>query len=180
MSPTSHSPYTFRQISLVGIFGVLLLVLSSCGSGSAETTKGSSSGNTTGTPTPNATTTTTKADGSVHGCPSNTVVSTTSKQANVTIQSTNINSTVTAHVGDIIEIRLPFGQKWAGPAVIPTNLQQQQPTGYALPSSNVCVWRFIARSTGMANLEFHNQPLCIKGRACAMFIMVDPISIDVK
>jgi hypothetical protein len=157
---------TRRPIALIGILGVLLLVLSACGSTS-----------TSSTPTPTGTT----GYGSTHGCPSDTIVSTTLKPANVTVRDTDINSTVTAHVGNIIEVRLPFGQKWTGPSSIPSNLQQQQPAGYALPSDNVCIWRFTAQSAGTAQLDFQSQALCLnKDEVCPGVITKDPIIIDVK
>jgi hypothetical protein len=92
----------------------------------------------------------------------------------------DINAVVTAHVGNVIEVEFPFGTRWGGPTTIPSNLQQDQPAGYASPSGNVCVWRFTATGTGMANLEFHAQALCSMGQECPMFIELDPISIDVK
>jgi hypothetical protein len=98
----------------------------------------------------------------------------------VIIRDRDINSTVTAHVGDTIEVRLPFGTKWTGPAQIPANLQEQPPTGYAFPSDNVCVWRFAAQSAGTATLDFHSQPICTKGEMCPMFITDNPVTIDVK
>jgi hypothetical protein len=160
---------TRRPIVLIGILGVLLLVLSACGPNSSSTGSG--------TPTPTGTT----GYGSTHGCPSDTVVSTTPKPANVTIRDTDINSTVTAHIGDTIEVRLPFGQKWTGPSSIPSNLQQQQPAGYALPSDNVCIWRFVAQSAGTARLDFDSQALCLKkDEACPGVITKDTIIIDVK
>jgi hypothetical protein len=116
----------------------------------------------------------------MHGCPSDTVVSTPPKHADVIIQKTDINATVSAHVGDIIEIRLPYGQKWSGPRAIPDNLQQQQPAGYALTPDNVCVWRFLAQSGGIAHLDFYMQALCSNGQMCPMFIANIPFTIDIK
>ncbi len=157
---------TRRPIALIGILGISLLVLSACGPNPGS-----------GTPPPTGTT----GYGSTHGCPSDTVVSTPPKLANVTIRDTDINSTVTAHVGDIIEVRLPFGQKWTGPSSLPSNLQQQQPAGYAWTSDNVCIWRFTAQSVGRAQLDFHSQALCLKkDEACPGVITKDTIIIDVK
>jgi hypothetical protein len=176
--------HLLRQVALISIVGVLLLVLSACGPNASSTTTGSGPGNTTGTqaphPTPTPTATTTGGYGSIHGCPSDTVVSTAPKQANVIIQDKDINSTVTAHIGDIIEVRLPFGQKWSGPASIPSNLQQQQPAGYAFTPDNVCIWRFVAQSAGLARLDFYMRALCLKGMMCPMFIVDDSFNIDVK
>jgi hypothetical protein len=181
-----HIPHPFstvRQMAILGIVGVLFLVLSACGPNPSSTATGSGSGSTTDTPTTHSTPTptiTTGGYGSIHGCPSNTVVSTPLKQANVTIRNTDVNSTVIAHVGDTIEVLLPFGQKWGGPIQLPTNLEQQQPAGYAFIPDNVCIWRFVAQNTGIANLDFTMQALCVKGVMCPMYIANVTFTVNVK
>jgi hypothetical protein len=91
-----------------------------------------------------------------------------------------MNTTVVAHVGDVIEVRLPFGQKWTGPTSVPTNLEQQQPAGYAFEPDEVCIWRFVAQSRGSANLDFYWQALCTQGQVCAMYIANAPFTVDVR
>jgi hypothetical protein len=172
----SHIPQPLRQIAIIGIIGVLSLILSACGPNSSSSTTGAPAAHATPTPTVIAV----GGYGSIHGCPSNTVVSTAPKQANVTIQATDINTTVSAHVGDTIEVRLPFGQKWSGPSSTPTNLEQQEPAGYAFTSDNVCIWRFVAQSAGTAHLDFYRQALCLKGEMCPMFIADEPFTIEVQ
>src|SRR5215472_12194920 len=93
-----HKPHLHRPIALIGILGILLLVLAACSPQASSATASSGSAHIT----PNSTTTT--GYGRIHGCPSDTVVSTTPPQAAVIIQKTDINSTVTAHVGDLIEV----------------------------------------------------------------------------
>jgi hypothetical protein len=175
----SHIPHPQRQIAIISILGILLLVLAACGPNASSSTTGAPTPHSTPYPTPTPTATAVGGYGD-HGCPGNTVVSTAPKQANVTIRLTDINSTVSAHVGDLIEIRLPFGQKWSGPSSIPANLQQQQPAGYAFTSDNVCIWRFAAQSAGTAHLDFHSQALCSKGEMCPMFITNETFTIEVK
>jgi hypothetical protein len=169
----AHIPHPQRSIALIGLLGILLLVLTACGPHTSSTT-GSGSGKTTPTPTP------TGGYGNIHGCPSSTVVSTPPQQANVIIQRTDVNTTITAHVGDVIEIRLSFGEKWSGPESIPSNLQQQQPAGYTSTSDNACIWRFVALSAGAARLDFYMQALCPNGMLCPMFIADLPFTIDIQ
>ena len=169
----SHIPHPHRPIVLIGLLSILLLVLAVYGPKASSTTTGSGSSS----PTP---TTTSRGYGSIHGCPSDAVVSNAPKQANVIIGNKDINSTVIAHTGDIIEVRLPFGQKWSGPAFIPSNLQQQQPAGYASTPDNACIWRFVAQSAGVAQLDFYMQALFLNGQICPMFIADMPFTIDVK
>lgn len=170
-------PHKHRFQVLIIFFGILLFVLAACGPQTSSATIGSGS---TMHPTPAPTPTTTGDYGSVHGCPSDTIVSTAPPQANVIIRDTDINSTVSAHVGDSIEVRLPFGRKWSGPVTITSNLEQQQPTGYASAADNACIWRFVAQSAGVAQLDFYMQALCLNGQMCPMFIANMPFTIDVK
>ena len=168
----SHIPYPLRQITLIGILSVLSLILSACGPNSSSTTNGSGSGSK---PTPTKTT----VNNNIDSCPSNTVISTPPQQANVTIRITDSNSTVTAHIGDTIEVQLPFGQKWSGPLSTPVNLQLQQPAGYAFTPDKVCIWRFVAQSAGTAHLEFYGQALCPKGVMCPMYIIDESFTLEV-
>lgn len=184
MSHILRSAYTLCRVGIIGLIGILLLVLPACGPTFSSTASSPGSGGTANTPisrpTSTPTVTTIPGYGNTHGCPSNTVASAPLESANVTIRNTDMNSTVIAHTGDIIEIRLPFGHKWTGPTSIPTVLQEQQPAGYALASDQICIWRFVAQSTGRANLDFYWQALCLQGQMCPMFIANAPFIIDVK
>jgi len=80
----------------------------------------------------------------------------------------------------MIEVRLPFGQKWGGPMQVPTNLAPQQPAGYAFMPDNVCIWRFVAQRAGIANLDFTMQALCTKGVMCPMYIANETFTVDVQ
>ena len=90
---------------IVPIVLILAFVLAACGT---NTGSGSSTGSTGSTPTsapPTVKSTTT-------GCPNNAVVNPAPVTPNVTIRLTNSNGTIVAHNGDLIEVRLPFGQQW--------------------------------------------------------------------
>jgi len=108
------------------------------------------------------------------------VVSTAPKQANVLIKPANANSTITAHVGDVVEVRLPFGHKWGGPNTAVSNLQLQSPAGYAWIADSVCVWRFNATGTGSTVLNFSSQPLCKAGQMCPMYILELAFKVNVQ
>jgi hypothetical protein len=90
------------------------------------------------------------------------------------------NATIAAAVGDTIEIRLPFGHKWGGPANTQGTLIMQQPAGYAVKSEKSCVWRFVATQSGKSNLSFTTQALCPHNAMCPMYIAVISYTIDVK
>ena len=151
---------------------LLLVVLAACGSNT------SSGGSSTGS-APSSSPTSVNGYGTAYGCPSNAVVTTTNA-ANVTIQRSQANSTITAHNGDTIEILLPFGQKWSGPAVSQGQLELQSPAGYAAKSNNACVWRFVAKGTGTTNLMFHAQAICKPNEMCPQYILSVPFTITIQ
>lgn len=155
-------------VFLVGVLVTLLaFVLAACGT---NTGGGSGSSHpTSGSPTASQT-----------GCPSSTVVTTPLSPANVVLKPANSNSTITTQVGSVIEIDLPYGQAWSGPTVSQGGLSLEQPAGFALTPSLVCVWRFTAQGTGTAQLEFYGKAICKAGQACPQYIMRLPFTIAVK
>jgi hypothetical protein len=99
----------------------------------------------------------------------------------VVLTNANSGTTITAKKGDTIEIKLAFGHTWQGP----TNLSQslltvQGPAGYAFPSAKVCVWRFLAASTGTAHFSFEGRPICQPNQACPMYIMAVPFTVTIE
>ncbi len=171
--------FSLQKRALIPLTMLVLFVFLLVGCGKANT-GGSSTAGSGSVTTPTAVPTSVKGYGSVNGCPSDMVVSTTPPKANVTLQYSAVNTTVTAYNGDVIEIRLPFGHKWSGPLFSQGVLQMQSPEGYAWKANNVCVWRFVAHGTGSVSLNFSSQPLCKRGQMCPMYIMVVPFKIDVK
>jgi hypothetical protein len=157
---------------IISLATVFAFILTACG---ANSNSGSSSTSTGTTPAP-VTTSTVNA----YGCPSNAVVGTTSAPANIVLKTSNSNTTVTAHQGDVIEIQLPFGQSWNGPTTSQGVLQLQTPYGYASQTANSCIWRFTAQGTGTTQLNFYGRALCKKGQLCPQYVVSVPFSIHVK
>jgi len=164
-----------RRKSLWLIFSlatVLAFILTACGTNSNS---GSSSTSTGTTAAPISTSILNS-----HGCPSNAVVSTTSAPANVVLKTSNSNTAVTAHQGDVIEIQLPFGQLWNGPTTSQGVLQLQTPYGYASQTVNSCIWRFTVQGVGTTQLNFYGKAICNKGQMCPQYVISVPFSIRVK
>lgn len=157
---------------LVPLALMLAFVLGACGSNGGTTTTG---GGSTPTPPPKSGTI-----GTPYGCPNNTVVGTSQRKPNVIVGLTNSHSTVIAHNGDLIEVRLPFGQQWAGPAISQGVLQVQQPAGYASMSDKMCIWHFVAQGTGTTQLNFTSRAICKKGQLCPQYVLDVPFTIAVK
>ena len=154
----------------LGSFLVLLVfALAACGS---NTSGGSTTTGAGSTATPPAT-------ASAYGCPG-TVMTTAPSPAKIVLKQSDSNSTITAHVGDVVEIDLPFGQTWTGPTASQGELQLQGPAGYAVTASKMCVWRFTAQSAGTTQVEFYGKAICQKGQMCPLYIMRIPYTIVVK
>lgn len=167
---SAHRGMFFALVSLVAL---LALLLAACGTNTNTGSGSSSPGGTTPTATAPTTTNTT-------GCPSNTTISTTPTPANIVLKPSNSNTTITAHVGDVIEVDLPFGQMWNGPTASQGGLQLQPPAGYPWTPTKVCVWRFTVQGAGTTQLLFTGKAICKKGEACPQYIMSLPYTIVAK
>lgn len=161
---------------LILFCSILMLILTLAACGSKVGTTGAGGGQTL---TPSPASGLVKGYGTSVGCPSDMVVSNAPTKANVLIQLTNMDNTVTTHVGDIIEVRLPFGHKWRGPGTALHGLELQPPAGYAWKADSVCIWRFVAKGTGTTQLLFQSQPLCKPGEMCPMYITAIPFTVVV-
>ena len=154
---------------LVSLATLLTFVLAAC--------EGTGSGiGSAPTPTP----TTVQGYGTTHGCPSDAVVTSTPPTANVTVKLTDANATVTAQVGDVLEIQLPFGLRWTGPTLSGGGLHMQSPAGYASTALGMCIWRFSAIGVGMIDLTFFARAICQKGQFCPHYVLAFPFTIVVK
>lgn len=167
-----HSASQKTLLFIVSLAALLPFVLAACGS-----TGGPGPG-TGSTPTP--TPTTVQGYGTAHGCPSDAVVTPAPPAANVTVKLTDANATIMAHVGDVIEIQLPFGLRWTGPTTSGGGLQSQTPAGYASTDSGMCIWRFSASSAGTTHLTFSARAICLKDQYCPQFILALLFTIVVK
>jgi hypothetical protein len=178
-----HLPEGIRRYWFLSIcFLVLTTLLVACGgaTSSSSSSSGSSQGNSGGSTRSGTSSTLVNVNGTANGCPSTAVVTGEAGKASVIVKSAQINQTISAHNGDVIEIQLPFGHKWTGPITSQGILQIQGPAGYASKSANACVWRFVAKGTGTAQLIFHSQALCQPGQVCPMYITAMPFDFNVK
>jgi len=157
---------------ILSLATALAFILTACG---ANSSSGSGSTSTGTAPVPIATSTLNS-----YGCPSNTVINTASPPANVVLKTSNSNTMVTAHQGDVIEIQLPFGQLWNGPTASQGALQLQTPYGYPSQTASSCIWRFTAQGTGTTQLTFFGRAICKKGQLCPQYVISVPFSVHVN
>ncbi len=172
--PISRGQIIRRQsfLFIVPLTLVLAFLLGACGSNGGTST---GAGSTTPTSAPISVT----SKGILEGCPS-AAVNPSSAKPNVIINMKNSNSIISAHNGDLIEVRLPFNEKWTGPTTSQGVLELQEPAGYVLSSDKVCIWHFVAKGTGTTTLTFSGRAICKAGQMCPMYIMNVPFTIDVK
>lgn len=144
---------------------VLACVLAACGTNSIT---GSPGGQGTASPIPSPT----QGQASLHGCPGAAVVATRPTPAGVVLTTKNSGSTVNVTRGETIEVDLPFGHVWSGPANLsPGLLTMQTPAGYEASAIGACVWRFTAIGPGSVRLSFVGRPVCEKGQVCPLYVM---------
>ncbi|MBA3823207.1 MAG: hypothetical protein H0X24_04770 [Ktedonobacterales bacterium] len=144
----------------------LALCLASCGASST------SSGNAGSLPVAGTTVATTAA------CPDMTKNVTWPTVASTQISATQ--SSVSATVGERIEVVLPVTARWRfSPASGGSVLQLQQPAGYFDAVRQSCVWRFVAVAKGQTTLVYAKTALCVPGTKCSQVALALPIDITV-
>lgn len=164
-----RTPIVIRRrpfILVIALASLFAFVFAACGAASTGT--GSS-----------ATPTAVQGYGAVYGCPSDAVVS-NSAAPNVLVSLANKDSTVMAHSGNLVEVDLPFGQRWSGPTSSQGELQLQNPYGYALKDKGVCAWQFVAQGSGTTHLTYSGRAICEPGKLCPQYITQIEFTIDIK
>lgn len=174
---------------------LLLLTLAACGTPAGSSGLGSNGGNgntgstaggsnsaLTPTPTHSQGGTQTGTSTTVTGCPNPTNVTAQPAVANAVLTSNGANAPkATIKKGEIVEVDLPFGHNWSGPAGNTQHLlEMQQPAGYASQAKHACVWRFLATASGTTEVNFTGRPICQKGQLCPMYIMDASFTITVQ
>lgn len=161
-----------RRFLFVVIVFVLTIAITACGSNASKTTTTSSS------PQHSVTATLTGIPGQGTSCPSHVTVTTPPPPPTVLMTPPTSKQLYVAHIGDTIEVDLPFGEAWTGPIQPAGVLQMQTPAGFAW--GNMCVWRFQARSTGTAPLTFIGHALCKKSVHCLFSVNEAAFTVVVK
>ena len=91
------------------------------------------------------------------------------------------NRSGAAHVGDMVQVRLPTTTKWSFTSAQPTGtLTATQPSGALIHSVNACVWSFHAAAAGTATLSFIGQALCEPGKPCPNYRLAMNFTVTVS
>ena len=161
-----------RRFMFIVIVFLLTVTITACGSNVSKTTTTSSPPSRTATPM------LTGIPGGVASCPSHVIVTTPPPPPSVLMTPSTSKQLYVAHIGDTIEVDLPFGEAWNGPIHPAEVLQVQTPAGYAW--GKMCIWRFMARSTGIAPLAFVGHALCKKSVPCFLSVNEAAFTVVVK
>jgi hypothetical protein len=161
---------------IISLVSALAFVLTACG-----TNPGTTAGSAGTGATPTASQTAINGYGASYGCQSD-IVNATPPTPNIRVSSSSANTTITAHVGDVIEFDLSSRQRWIGPTTSQGKLQLQIPYGYVWKTSNttVCVWQFVAKGTGETQVSFTAMALCKKGVVCPHYALDLPFTVVVN
>lgn len=179
----------FRNLSTlrrIAPLAVLVLALGVAGCGAAGTAGAASGSGAPGTPTPNASV---NPGGprqtSVRPClgPSGSV-SDVNPQPAVVLTPASADHPATAHVGDIIQVRLSTTRSWrylnsAGNSS--GVLEMLQPASIQDGTLGLCVWNFKAQSAGTATLNFAGSPTCDQPNAvCPQNVLALTFTVNVS
>jgi hypothetical protein len=157
-----------RRTAWLGLALFATLGLAACGVTSTTGGAGTTATSPTATSKPTST-----------GCPlPNQMIS--RAPANVTVRPVSEGvKPVSITVGQIIEVQLPFGHRWALFPPGSSDLTVQSPAGYGDASVQSCIWRFQGAQAGSETLIFEEQPLCQSGMECPNYVTQIQIPVTV-
>ncbi len=158
------------------MLGLLATLLTGCGVTTVTSIGGGSTPGTTGGQTSVTPTATKPAPGTAatpgprelvaRPCPGPYGSVTEAGTPNVVLTGYNPQGTAQAHIGDLVQVRLPISMRWTmGPA--PTGMVVISPVGIQDATLNVCAWTFRAQSAGTSILTFTGMNLCDPHAPCA-------------
>ncbi|HEV8191836.1 MAG TPA: hypothetical protein VGP82_10185 [Ktedonobacterales bacterium] len=190
---TSGEKYTRRRGSAttIGVVGPLALALLVAGCGASTLTPGSTSAatqTTSTTPEPGANATATAQASQSPASVANATSCSPSNQQTIDVgnprfvlAATTPGRTVTVHVGDIVQVRLPSTSRWSFQAVQgAAALTSIAPSGMYAPALKACVWTFQATSAGAETLRYAGAPICKPGQPCAAYRIAMDFSVNVS
>lgn len=166
-----HPSRSGRMHSVSPVVCVLLVVVCIGGLAGCGASSGANGGvSSTATPT-------TKTG--VKGCPGGTggAVDVGTPTLVLTIKDADHESK--AHVGDVIQVRLPATQRWAmekGGAGI---LEMLQPAGYWDVTASACIWNFRAAKVGATTVSFVGTALCDPKEPCPKYAIYEGFQVTV-
>lgn len=177
----------YRVAHLIGLLALALLV-AGCGVTTANggelassTPSATISATVTSSPAPPSVPTPTQTatgGGSAVACPDS---SDSPGNPTLILTPTTPDRVGSAHVGDMVQVRLPTSSKWTyAPAQSAGALSPTQPSGVLIHSLNSCVWSFNAVATGTQTLSFTGQAICKPGKPCADYRIAITFNVTVS
>ncbi len=154
------------------VCGLLMAVciggLAGCGAGSGVNGGGGVS--STATPTMKA---------AVKGCPIGTGGAVDVGTPTLVLTITDANHESKAHVGDVIQVRLPATQRWTLDKEGAGILEMLQPAGYWDASASACIWNFRAAKVGATTVSFVGMALCEPKVPCPQYAIYEQFLVTV-
>ena len=96
-------------------------------------------------------------------------------------QGGTVSSSASLAVGQVLEVRLGGGTRWALAQNDPARaLAPATPNGWFEPNPPACVWRFTGHAPGTVALSFTGRPICAPGSICPQFVVLTDIQVTVK
>jgi hypothetical protein len=89
------------------------------------------------------------------------------------------NGTASAHVGDLVQVRLPMTLQWRLEGT-PADMVMVTPSGVQDDALGMCVWTFRAVSAGTAQLDFAGTAVCERAVPCAQIAIAADFTVDIS
>jgi hypothetical protein len=100
-------------------------------------------------------------------------------QPALTLTDATPNRAGTAHVGDLIQVRLSANFHW-GLDDTPAGLAPTQYIGSLDQARQLCFWNFRAQSAGTTTIKFTGTPICESGSACPAIARLETFTVRVS
>lgn len=166
----------------LGVAALLAGILASCGTSQSVTLHGGSSGSTSATPTTTSSAPSIPGQTSVRPClgvqSGATSVGTPTRV--LTPRPEGMAEPIVAHVGDLLQVRLPSTQVWQLTSTPPADkVTVLQPAGYENAELAVCIWNVRAKGAGTVTLSFTGTANCEPSRPCPAYASRAVFTIEV-
>ena len=170
-----HSRGHPRSLAVLTLVIALTLGLAACGASSSSSGgAGSASAGATATSTPPRSI----GGTTVRPCVGPYASVTSGGTPNVVLDEQTPNGTASAHVGDLVQVRLHLSMSWRLTSS-GAGLSLVQPGATQDTQLNVCFWNFRAASAGSATLVFTGHALCDPNTPCSMIVRNQTFTVNI-
>lgn len=173
--PMQTTRHTALLACILPLTLALVILLTACG---ATTTNGANVGGAT-TTSPTQTISSQTATPALRTCAGPPASVNSAGTPTVVIDESTPNHTASAHIGDLVQVRLPSSLVWSFSGAT-GNLTLMQPGNLQDTSLDVCFWNFHAASAGTTTLTFAGHVPCAPNTICSAAEIAQSFTVHVS